>query len=654
MVSTNRLSALWHWLARSTCYARYVVRKDVYTFQRRYAAEGLAFAARHLPDLRRIILTALETGRIDEDAMRVARFGKKQGSILPRFLYGAFSAVFTDSGELRHDADVGAIDALLCLTAVFGKIVGGHTPASDKTVLDSFVATERELGQLHLVWEQSMEASVAIPSGIGERTQVHLPMSLVVSNAARLVREVLADANPREIKPYCGSGKSACGLPVHARFANPRFVESIDRLWHYSEFWTMGKRHLEDVAQPWQTDPYVPQAQVLLVPKDSRGQRLISCEPRETMWIQQGAMGLLYETVEAHQLTRGEVNFTDQTVNQRLARQGSMSNVFPALVAGVTHNGMDLWATYGNDRSTPRVDNPWIDWASLDLKDASDRVSMQLVDALFPNRWSEALRACRSRSTVLPDGRVVAMFKHAPMGSATCFPVMALCVWAIAKAVINLTNTYHSTEGRNKNVFVYGDDIIVPAPVANGVSQALELVGLLVNRNKSFSQGSFRESCGGEYFLGKEVTPIRLRCMPNDDASSKLEIIAFANNARRRYGDYETASLRRLLRRWYGPIPEREVQTGAMVVDHEEAAYPAVFNVDWVNPRSRAGVRRRWNSHFQRWEYRILAAKSRDVKYPVDHWCGLLRWFIKPNTRRSLGLDALPKRVHYKYRWAHL
>lgn len=62
-----------------------------------------------------------------------------------------------------------------------------------------------------------------------------------------------------------------------------------------------------------------------------------------------------------------------------------------------------------------------------------------------------------------------------------------------------------------RNVYVYGDDVIVPKDYALHVQPALEAVGLLVNVNKSFYKGPFRESCGGDYINGVEVSPVRFK-----------------------------------------------------------------------------------------------------------------------------------------------
>jgi hypothetical protein len=160
--------------------------------------------------------------------------------------------------------------------------------------------------------------------------------------------------------------------------------------------------------------------------------------------------------MEAHSLTSGLVNFTDQGINRYQAYRGSITR----------------------------------ESSTLDLKDASDRVSLALVENLFPNNWVEALKACRSAMTELPNGDIVTLSKHAPMGSALCFPVMALCIWAILTATANMAQTAHAvkvsgrlSESRKRfnwaePVYVYGDDIICPTPFAEFGVLVLEVSAL--------------------------------------------------------------------------------------------------------------------------------------------------------------------------------
>jgi len=55
---------------------------------------------------------------------------------------------------------------------------------------------------------------------------------------------------------------------------------------------------------------------------------------------------------------------------------------------------------------------------------------------------------------------------------------------------------------------VFGDDIICSRKVVRGVLRLLDLLGFKVNSSKSFVEGPFRESCGADWYLGKEVRPV--------------------------------------------------------------------------------------------------------------------------------------------------
>lgn len=606
-VSINRLCAIWRGLACCSRYKAYVTESDIRSFQKRSTAEGIEFFSRNLASARTALLTGLETGWLD--GIGKARLGKKKDSALPRLLYKAWNAVFYDGGSLRPNYDIVAVDCLNQLLAVFGKIAGAHTIESEREVIANFISLEKELEDFKIAphWYSKM-CVVRKPYSRWQETADALDDELVyrvLDRARGYVCRVLANENPRDIHPAHGSGSSACGTPFRMRFDNPRYVQAIDRIWPYSEFWYSGLNHLADSDLAAPTEELVPRAKVLLVPKDCRGPRLISCEPRETMWIQQGLMRKLVTCLESHRATQGFVNFTDQTINARLALQGSENRKL----------------------------------ATLDLKDASDRVTVELVSFLFPPDWVEALLACRSGSTVLPDGTVVPLVKHAPMGSATCFPVMALCIWAIAKAVIPV----------DRKVYVYGDDVIVDVDVASVVTDALERFGLKVNPNKSFVHGPFKESCGCEAIDGVDITPVRLRMVPDDTPAAKLKYIAFVNNMSRKLGVVEAAAFQAQVHEWYAGVPELRGSPHFFRMQ-DTPDYSGVLAV-WRPDNTH--VQRKWYRKIQCFRYRYEFAVPRKVKYPTDAWCMVLRSLVQP-TGQSLGRDALSKRVRYKYDWRPL
>jgi hypothetical protein len=156
------------------------------------------------------------------------------------------------------------------------------------------------------------------------------------------------------------------------------------------------------------------------------------------------------------------------------------------------------------------------DLATLDLSEASDRVSNQLVRELTAQHpWlAKALDATRSRKADV-RGKTIRLAKFASMGSAVCFPIETLvfltCVFVGIEQALNRPLCRRDLDGYSDSVRVYGDDIVVPVQMTDSVIRSLETYGLKVNRHKSFWTGSFRESCGKEYFRGEDVSIVRVR-----------------------------------------------------------------------------------------------------------------------------------------------
>jgi hypothetical protein len=148
--------------------------------------------------------------------------------------------------------------------------------------------------------------------------------------------------------------------------------------------------------------------------------------------------------------------------------------------------------------------------ATLDLRNASDSVSVNLVRLLLPRRWVEALESLRSPFTQV-DGRWVMLEKFSSMGNGYTFELETLIFTALAYEAL----TYADFLPRiGKDVYVYGDDIIVPRDGVKSVVAVLRYCGFELNPEKSFSDGDFRESCGGDYFAGVPVRPFFLKEQP--------------------------------------------------------------------------------------------------------------------------------------------
>jgi hypothetical protein len=213
-------------------------------------------------------------------------------------------------------------------------------------------------------------------------------------------------------------------------------------------------------------------SQTIFVPKSYKSFRTISMEPATLQYYQQGVWRVIEKIVSRSPYLRNHIGFRDQTRNKRLAQEGSINR----------------------------------NYATIDLSSASDSVSYELVKQLFRGTWlSRYFLSTRSTSTELPDGRIVQLKKFAPMGSALCFPIETL----IFAAVCELVTKRHRISGQYS---VFGDDIIVPVQCTEDLIDVLNTLGFSTNRSKSFYLDTcwFRESCGGEYCDGYDVTPMRV------------------------------------------------------------------------------------------------------------------------------------------------
>jgi hypothetical protein len=205
----------------------------------------------------------------------------------------------------------------------------------------------------------------------------------------------------------------------------------------------------------------------------------------ETQFLQQALKRFMYKRIESHPLTKGLVNFVDQGINGRLALEASSTGHY----------------------------------ATLDMSAASDRVSRTLVRYLFHDcpEMRDALIATSTRTISLPDKLIdfiddLPGAKFAPMGSATCFPVMALIHFVLIKAILALSVIPREL---TREIYVYGDDIIIRAECVEAVFAYLPFFGMKFNTEKSYVHSQFRESCGMHAFRGVEITPAFFKHVPD-------------------------------------------------------------------------------------------------------------------------------------------
>jgi len=446
----SRMEALYNCLFEDLISGSPSLSKDL-TLDRkklfkRLQAEGVTLLTSTLPRLGKAVLAGFQTG------IFICPYGFQKRGALPRFLGGLLSMVFDErTGALTDDACPSAVDEVLQVCMLCYKLELPYSAEQNQAVLDKFVATDQNL-----------------PS---------LEVDSVVSEARRIVGEVFKGFDPYDILPKHGPGAVATGEHDEDKWAFKRKYDRIHRVYPYYEYFVPSRQSLlHDIPRYRLLEKQeYGIARVCLVPKDSRGPRLISMEPLEYQFIQQGLGRAVMSWLERHPLTRGWVNFTTQEVNQEVVVK------------------------------TTRDDLPLV---TVDLSEASDRVSLDLVKHLFGDvpELLNCLLATRTEGTILPDkdSTYVKFKKFAPMGSMLCFPVQAVVYFALIRAIERYWHLPTCS-------YVFGDDLIVHQQTYPHLVRHFHKLGMQVNEGKCFTQGPFRESCGMDAFKGVPVTYTKLR-----------------------------------------------------------------------------------------------------------------------------------------------
>lgn len=369
----------------------------------------------------------------------------------------------------------------------------------------------------------------------------------VIKEAKKWLEGHLSALDLTNITPSHGPGAVKDGSDRIARYKLDSWLSAANRVYPFCSY---GRTDMDPAPPPSLLSQS--STRVVIVPKDYRGGRLISVEPHFNMWLQQGQMRQMYRYLRRYPFWR----YT------RLERQEYNHSLLRSL-----------------------------EYATVDLSNASDTVSASLVWHLWPRNSRAHLFRTRSAYADFKGDRQK-LYCFAPMGSAVCFPVetiiflsLVIGAWKVCfprRPLFELTAR------------VYGDDIIVPQTILPTLLDALVECGCTPNPLKTCSRTPFRESCGLDMYDGHDVSVMRLKYLPSQNGRvNHLRLVDLNQQA----FAWKFTSLASYFREWarrYFPYPTCSYVNGE--------GFLAAHVPDY------SGCRTRWNPNYQRLEVATLSS----------------------------------------------
>ncbi len=611
---------LWRRLAdelASMCHTS--TARDFVTVSRRVENEGLSFLTITLPAFCKSFERSLDEGRIADGAF--ARF-KCDSAGRPLFLGGFLQQVFDDNGNIR-DVEEGLVDCVYAVRQLSGMF--------GKAELDCSI--ERQVAAFHAFFDTDHEIGVANEDS-GEILQDFSRIATLLF--APVLQQVDESIYYSELKPKHGPGAVADRLRGNAKYDLVYWPDRLETVFSYFEYGIPNLRyHTRSDRVNFASENQEIPSRVLMVPKTLKSPRIIAAEPASLQWMQQAIAGKLVPALEDSWIG-SMIGFTSQEPNRRLAREGSL------------HGHL----------------------ATLDMSEASDRVSLRQALALgenFPN-FREALSATRSQFAEFAHPETgypvsIRMNKFASMGSALCFPIEAMAF--LAATFVGIERYLLSKGARTQltrkdiksfrdTVRVYGDDIIVPVDCVVHVLDVFARLGWKTNVDKSFWTGMFRESCGGDYFAGTDVTIIRYRKMESSKHGKAQKIaglVAFRNQLYWR-GMWQTCAYldNRIALMLHGHYPVIK-PTSSLLGRETSLPVGDLHFSDWGKDRSSRSYGARFNAmHSPLVRGWVLVEKIPDN--PASEVGSLLKCLLASHEDpKHLLLSGRPLVVDIKLRW---
>lgn len=364
------------------------------------------------------------------------------------------------------------------------------------TKKDRSLCNQRELEDLAISAFLESERNCAAANNRLSEVPPDGETAAVLHMASRKISLILGDVPPLYDLPFCfGPGANTS---VGQRDASPQAKLSAELMCSESLF-PVAEVFLREMPGLFTGCEYrdisVDSGKLVFVPKSRTSLRSIVVEPLLNGLCQKGV-----GTYMKRRLLKHGVNLYDQTINQKLARAGSLDGSY----------------------------------ATIDLSAASDSICTELVNSLLPLDWSALLGVLRT-GVIEFRGTEVRLEKFSSMGNGYTFELESLLFYGLANAVCE----YLDVEGV---VSVYGDDIIVPTEAAETLIRVLRYCGFKTNVDKTFVEGPFRESCGADYLRGIDIRPVYKK-----DRWTWQSLFAFHNELYRHHDLVAAALIRKYI-----------------------------------------------------------------------------------------------------------
>jgi len=557
---------------------------------------GLTTFTLDLPNLDSLLLQGLETGRLQLSGPFSRRVSKRVK--VPRLFSGLWLRVFDINGCLKQDVDVNAIFFLRQLTRLGKNLMVECSSDRIAAVLENYHDIEKGLRKPTLCWDSDTldyESRSGCNLHLGECiSDPPQDVDLFCSEpqgdeqgehnrregARRLLGQVqqVADLIIGSFDVFCpiffsegrsldgngigfkhGPGAVAERLKNHEKFV---FRNWPAKLQNFFPFEQCGRTAGSPLERPINHELA---SRLMHVPKTAKGPRLIAAEPTSHMWCQQATWAFLEEQL-SHGDFSGFVDFRDQNASGDLVLQSSL------------------------DRKL----------ATVDLSDASDRLSCWTVERIFRSNYSvlSALHAARTRllrDDVSREQGFLKLKKFAAQGTATTFPVQSIVFLCIALgACLDGDITPQKILELRGQVRVYGDDIIIPTHGYVRLRILMDALQLKVNAAKSYVRGHFRESCGTDGYKGYDVTPTSPQSIVVSSPASCQAVVDTTNNLFNKGLWHASDSCRAL-------IPLR-IQRRLRIVGRMDAGFTGLSS---FSGSDESHLDKRWNSRLHRNEVRV-------------------------------------------------